>query len=644
MNKNYDYKRLTPFKWFVLQNFPFIDEDFDAITNYQLFCKLGEEINKIIDSQNIVGEQAENLTNAFNNLKNYVDNYFDNLDVQDEINNKLNEMAEDGTLQEIISAYLNSKAIFGFDNVASMKEATNLIDGSYARTYGYYNVNDGGSSFYKIRKITNEDVVDESFILSLHDKTLIAELIINSEINILQLGAIKDGSEDNSSILQNAINYGIDNNIGNILIPDGNYLISNTITIKENKGITLKGTNRTGIGQNVKLGSTITTNCTPVFTFKTPVSNFVCENINFYDIVGSNLNTCFKVSTTDTDGYFARCRFEHLNFRNYKYAIDLIGGDNSGYVDGSIFNDIRFDTITYCIRAYHLECTTITNIVAEPFIKYIIYCYQSQTLEIANVLAHGIESRDNSEVAFVISGSSNTYGRNCYIHNVLFEDAKYILFNSTPNLILENIWYTNAKTALDKPIKIGRNGESEPVFNTFKNINIRYEDNTTINPIEFKSAREEFTFDDIKLVLDLGNYSGTIIEGVNPMPNKIPSSYLNKTNTSLIKGERKYYKNNVTYFEQDNAQNEATNPEGNAWVVGDIVDTFKKFGCGSTLGYVYNRFGEFEPLSTPVCANTKNRLNAYHPNIIGYPGFNTDSGKPCWWNGTAWVYSDGTTI
>jgi hypothetical protein len=113
MNKNYNYKRLTPFKWFVLQNFPFIDEDFDAITNYQLFCKLGEEINKIINSQNTVGTQMENVTNAFIELQNYVNNYFDNLNVQDEINNKLNQMAEDGTLAKIINedifAELNNK-------------------------------------------------------------------------------------------------------------------------------------------------------------------------------------------------------------------------------------------------------------------------------------------------------------------------------------------------------------------------------------------------------------------------------------------------------------------------------------------------------------------------------------------------------
>lgn len=102
-NINFDYKNLSPFKWFVLENFPFIEADFDALTEWQLFCKIGKEINKIINSQNIVGEQAEILTNAFNTLKNYVDNYFNNLDVQDEINNKLNEMAENGELQEILN-------------------------------------------------------------------------------------------------------------------------------------------------------------------------------------------------------------------------------------------------------------------------------------------------------------------------------------------------------------------------------------------------------------------------------------------------------------------------------------------------------------------------------------------------------------
>ena len=536
----------------------------------------------------------------------------------------------------------DEKAVRSYETVASMKADTKLKEGYHVKTKGYYEANDGGHGEYVI--VDDNTLVDDGGIIHVLSNGLRAKLLIDEQINIKQFGAYDNSDTDNSVIFQTAINYAIDNNIRTILIPDGNYLVENTITIKENNGISLRGLNNTQIGQNLKLGSTITSNCSPVFLFNTPTSNFICENLNFYDVVGSDTNTCFKVSTSDTDGYFARCRFEHLNFRNYKYAIDLIGGNNSGYVDGSIFNDIRFDTITYCIRAYHLECSIISNIVAEPFLKYIIYCYQSQTLEISNVLAHGIESTDNSEVAFIISGTSPSYGRNCYIHNVLLEDSKYILFNSTPNLTLENVWYTNAKTALDEPIKIGRFGTTTPTFNTFKNITVAYEDNTTINPIEFKSEREEFTFDDVNIVMDLGDYSGTIIDGVTPMPDKIPISYQNKTNTSIIKGNRKYYKNNTTYFEQIGAEASGTNPDGDSWVTGDVVDTFKKFGCGSTLGYVYNRFGEFEPLSTPVCANTKNRLNAYHPDIVGYPGFNTDSGRPCWWNGTAWVYSDGTTI
>lgn len=99
------FKRLTPFKRCVLQNFPFIEEDFDALTNYSLLCKIVEYLNKVIASQNEVEGVTEEIVAAFNNLYDYVKNYFNNLDVQDEINNKLDQMAEDGTLDAIINNY-----------------------------------------------------------------------------------------------------------------------------------------------------------------------------------------------------------------------------------------------------------------------------------------------------------------------------------------------------------------------------------------------------------------------------------------------------------------------------------------------------------------------------------------------------------
>ena len=104
---NYNYNDLPPFKWYVLSNFPFIEADFDAITNYQLLCKIVEYLNMVIASQNNVGEQVELLTNAFNNLKDYVDTYFEELDLQEEVNIKLDEMAENGTLTNLIKAYVD---------------------------------------------------------------------------------------------------------------------------------------------------------------------------------------------------------------------------------------------------------------------------------------------------------------------------------------------------------------------------------------------------------------------------------------------------------------------------------------------------------------------------------------------------------
>lgn len=169
--KNYNYTKLTPFRWFILENFPFLEADFDALSDWQLFCKLGKEINKIIASTNNLGTQVVSLTD-------YVSNYFDNLDVQEEINNKLNEMAQDGTLAEIIAQYVNVQSVLAFNNVSELKNANNLINGSICKTLGYNNYKDGKGRFYKIREYTTNDNIDEFNIIKLNNyNNLIAELI-----------------------------------------------------------------------------------------------------------------------------------------------------------------------------------------------------------------------------------------------------------------------------------------------------------------------------------------------------------------------------------------------------------------------------------------------------------------------------------
>ena len=199
----------------------------ESMSYYEALCWMYNYLDKtVIPAINIEGEAITELQNAFTTLKTYVDTYFDNLDVQEEINNKLDDMAESGELTDIIAQYLGLAGVLSFNSVADMKSAENLVNGSTAHTLGYYAVNDGGEAFYKVRTITNEDTVDEGKIIALTDNTLIAELIDNSIINIKQFGAVGDGTTDDTAKIQNAIDHLTSGDT--LYIPKGNYKLSKT--------------------------------------------------------------------------------------------------------------------------------------------------------------------------------------------------------------------------------------------------------------------------------------------------------------------------------------------------------------------------------------------------------------------------------
>ena len=184
----------------------------------RLFNELSTEVKTEVENfEASVNETVQEYIEKFTELKDFVDDYFENLDVQEEINNKLDQMAEDGQLADIISQYLNSTAVFGYDNVAGMKAATNLVNGSYARTLGYYAKNDGGSGLYKIRYITNDDVVDEGSIIEITadpENRLIAELIVeDNTINVKQFGAKADGTTDDADAIQAALTFAGNRNV-----------------------------------------------------------------------------------------------------------------------------------------------------------------------------------------------------------------------------------------------------------------------------------------------------------------------------------------------------------------------------------------------------------------------------------------------
>lgn len=148
-------------------------------------------------------EALSELQTLFAELKDYVENYFDNLDIQEQINNKLDEMAEGGELQEIMADYLNANTIWTFDTIPDLKNSENLVNGSFVRTYGYRNIDDGGASFYKVRTVTTEDIIDNILIVSLpNNPTLVAELQFDKgELYPEQCGAYGNGTDDDITFL-----------------------------------------------------------------------------------------------------------------------------------------------------------------------------------------------------------------------------------------------------------------------------------------------------------------------------------------------------------------------------------------------------------------------------------------------------------
>ena len=229
---------VPPFVRFVASAVPMVFDN--SLSYYEALCALWKWIqDDVIDVINHNANVTEEYIKLVNDLKEYVDNYFANLDVQEEINNKLDKMAEDGTLQEIISIYLQTTAVWGFDTVADMISSNNLTDGSYARTLGYYEKSDGGGSLYKIRNVAEGDNPDGMLLISLSD-TLVAEFVIEDKISSKQLGLLGDGTTDETTKLNTF--FGIQTNVDKIL-NRGVYVASSQINIK--------GTWRQTSGNNV---------------------------------------------------------------------------------------------------------------------------------------------------------------------------------------------------------------------------------------------------------------------------------------------------------------------------------------------------------------------------------------------------------
>lgn len=103
-NPEINSENLKPFSKFCMTIGVLPSSYVESLTYQELllwFCDFLE--NTVIPAVNNNAEALTELQNLFIELKNYVDNYFNGLDVQEEINKKLDMLVTDGTLSSLIS-------------------------------------------------------------------------------------------------------------------------------------------------------------------------------------------------------------------------------------------------------------------------------------------------------------------------------------------------------------------------------------------------------------------------------------------------------------------------------------------------------------------------------------------------------------
>ena len=100
------YNKIGAFRFWCQKVLPLVYDD--SLSYYELLNKVVNYLNNMISDLNKMGTDIETFTAAYAELNNYVKNYFTNLDVQEEINNKLDDMASTGALDNLIRPYVDT--------------------------------------------------------------------------------------------------------------------------------------------------------------------------------------------------------------------------------------------------------------------------------------------------------------------------------------------------------------------------------------------------------------------------------------------------------------------------------------------------------------------------------------------------------
>lgn len=460
------YKSFGTFRLFVLENFPFIAEDFDALTYYQMLCKIVGFLQDVITNNESLQYNQTELLDAFNELQDYVNTYFNSLDIQTEINNKLDQMAQDGTLAKIINQNifneLNSQISILNSVVKNVKSfgavGDGVTDDTMAIVSALNSLNNGESLYFPAGDyiVYNDYVANTTNPSYPIEKTL--KLVSKKNITIFGCGTSSRIRPSNQGISATKVYYPV------------------TLTIDKCENIEIYGLNIQSKGENygdADAGSSVAQSYRQQFCMSNaglPLFVSGSKNINIHDcearLCGSV--SCFYFSDNE-DVIVNNC---FANTASYGYA--GLNTDTFSYQDVSKKNNYIINN--FVMHAEKLlqpenisnqigksECAGKGGIIAEGNIN-IVLNMQCNNCNISDVF--GNSSTRYSEGYGFSFQFSNFYLNNCKTNNCfsgvkIFQNQTLIngnIINCLLNCKYVGVYFVIAGTNVpSSPININDN-------------------------------------------------------------------------------------------------------------------------------------------------------------------------------------------
>lgn len=390
---------VPPFVKFVCANVPMVFDD--SLSYYEALCALWKYVQGMTDVINNNAtleeeyiEKFNELSGKFDELKNYVDTYFDNLDVQEEINNKLDQMAEDGTLEGLLRNIIPSEVkyifpkfvsnvIVGDVSVTTIKDKAIMVDTGIVGAY---------TPVVKPMLQDNDIEHIDCLIISHYDPDhigglsgLVGDGYIDENTNVYLSARVTTYGEDYTTAINNVLNLLVANSIP-YSFPEDNEVISiYDLSIKFYNcdadtldAITPKDGNNCSMQALFTHGNTsalFTGDATRLLEERLFANNFPATTVDLYKIPHHGLN-----------GY---CSYEFVKGVSPKYAISITG--ETGYRNGDQMygqEESIMDTLgTICYQSYNqpeypkfvsngfaLQCVSgVSRNVTNRFINQTLY-------------------------------------------------------------------------------------------------------------------------------------------------------------------------------------------------------------------------------------------------------------------------------